>query len=190
MEAAPPSYTDAGLPDYSQNAQPNEHSIVINASQSTSQPALEEYQYKNGRLVLNLGPKHPRLFRPAYGWNGLVEGYVQVKKKTTNVQSIVVTIQGEVTTGLTERGFLTDQTRTIVLRTSQTLFDDSSGEQFPINGEHYTFSLPLPSYVAGGTDPLPPTFSVMSTGLAADVTYFIKVEMIRKGKLRQNERQE
>ena len=190
MEAAPPSYTDANLPGYLENPGPNERCITADASQNVSQPG-EVYQYKNGKLILNLGPKRAGLFRPAYGWNGIVDGYVQIKKNTKHIRSIVATIQGEVTTGLSERGFLSSQNRTIVLQASQTLFDSlSSEEQVPNGGARYPFSFALPSYVAGGSHPLPPSFSALHMGLALDVTYFIKVEMIRKGRLRQNGRSE
>jgi Arrestin (or S-antigen), N-terminal domain len=187
MDVAPPSYAAPNLPVYSQSPHPEE--IRVTASQSTSHPE-EEYQYKNGHLILNLGPKRWRIFRPAYGWNGLVDGYVQIKANTKKVRSIVATIQGQVTTGVSERGFLSDQTRTVVLRASQTLFDSSSGEQVPKDGARYAFSFALPSYVDGGSDPLPPSFSTVRMGLAAEVTYFIKVDLIRKGKFRQNERSE
>ncbi|KAF8514616.1 hypothetical protein JB92DRAFT_127162 [Gautieria morchelliformis] len=186
MDAAPPSYAAPSLPLYSQIPRPEEIRVAADASQSTSHE--EEYQYKHGHLLLNLGPKRAGVFRPAYGWNSLVGGYVQIKANTKKVRSIVATIQGQVTTGVSERGFLSHQTRTVVLRASQTLFDSSSGEQVPKDGARYAFSFALPSYVAGGSDPLPPSFSAVRMGLVAEVTYFIKVELIRKGRFRQNER--
>ena len=189
MEAAPPPYPAANPPGYSENFRLNERSIAADPSQNAPQPA-EDYQYTNGNLILNLGRKRPELFRPAYGWNGVVDGYVQIKKNTKSVRSIVATIQGQATTRLSERGLLSDQKQTIVLQASQMLFDSSSGEQDPKGGTRYAFSLVLPSYVAGGSDSLPPSFSALHMGIAVEVTYFIKVEMIRNGRLRQNERSE
>lgn len=188
----PPSYGSDSLPDYSSNAYHIERSVTSTVALSrTSQPqAAEEYQYTHGHLIVNLGPKRSRMFRPIYGWNAVVEGYVQIKKKPRNVQSIVATVEGQMTTGVTERGFLLDHNRAFVLQSSQTLFEASSGERAPTGGERYAFSFALPSYVTGGTDPLPPSFSALHMGLTVDVSYFIKVEMIRKGRLRQNERQE
>jgi hypothetical protein len=191
---APPSYVaPSSLPVYTADAQPNERTICTAGANTHALPSVigdpsQEYQYKNGRLKLNLGPKTPGLFRPAYGWNGTVDGYVQVKKSTKNVRSIIASVEGHVTTGLSERGFLTEQTKTTVLRVSQTLFDASTGDVHPVGGARYAFSFPLPSYIAGGTQPLPPTFAALHPGLGADVTYFVRVEMLRKGMLRQNER--
>ncbi|KAF8589500.1 hypothetical protein K439DRAFT_362484 [Ramaria rubella] len=188
MEVTPPSYTYPGLPVYSLNALPNESSITnSNVPNSTGHP-LQEYQYKSGSLKINLGPKRSGLFRPTYGWNDVVEGYVEVKKNTKKVLSIVVVVEGQVTTGHTERGFLVDQTRKTVFQLSHTLYDSSSGEPLAIDGVRYSFSFPLPSYCTGGSLPLPPSFSVLRTGIAVDISYFIRVEMVRKGKLRQNER--
>ncbi|KAF8525992.1 hypothetical protein BU17DRAFT_83496 [Hysterangium stoloniferum] len=186
---APPSYVDSGLPQYSDPS--GTPSPRISDSSVTSVPTpRSDYHYTNGRLTLNLGRRHPGLTRPTYGWNGLVEGYVQVKKNTKSVQSITVTIEGDMITGVSERGFLVDQTRTVILRMSHTLFQSpsSEGSCSGPSGLQISFSCPIPSYMTGGTLPLPPSIAVLYCGMSGHVIYSVKVEMIRKGRLKQNER--
>ena len=188
---APPYAASPNLPAYTPDAQANERTISATASSSatnTTGDPTPEYQYKNGHLKLNLGPKTAGLFRPAYGWNDIVDGYVELKKNTKGVQSIVASVEGHVTAGCSERGFLTDQTKTTLLRMSQVLFDASAGQEWPVGGSRFAFSFPLPSYTTGGNQPLPPTFAALHAGLGVDVAYYVKIEMVRKGMLRRNER--
>jgi len=186
---APPSYVDSGLPPYSDPSGTPSSRIADGSVTSVSSP-LGDYHYTNGHLTLNLGQRHSGLIRPTYGWNGLVEGYVQVKKNTKGVQSITITIEGDLVIGVSERGFLVDQARTVILRMSHILFQSPSSEgSCPgPSGLRLAFSCPIPSYITGNTLPLPPSIAVLHYGMSGHITYSVKVEMIRKGRLRQNER--
>ena len=188
MDVAPPSYAlSTALPSYTEAAAGPSYSISPpSSSQQTT--AHEEYVYKSGGLSLNLGPKRCGLVQASYGWNDTVEGTVTIKKNTKGVQSVTVHIEGEITTGVSERGFLVEQTKKKILHMSQILFQVSPGEEFPAGGAQYRFSFPLPTYVTGGREHLPPTCSLTHAGMAGNVTYSVRVEMLRKGKLRANER--
>lgn len=184
MDLAPPSYAPSlAPPNYSVAAGPS------NTPVDPAQRSPAEYVYKTSHLTLNLGPRRFGLIRPSYGWNDLVEGFVQVKKNTSSAQSIVVRVEGEITTGTSERGFLVEHDKKTILRMSKTLFE-STPEQpsVPQEGVQYRFSFPLPSYITGGSDALPATSSLWYSGMAANITYYVWVEMIRKGRLRSNER--
>jgi len=187
MDAAPPSYAlSTGLPTYAEaHAGPSIPSISIGTGGNSS---LDEYTYRSGPLTLNMGPKRYGLARPSYGWNDVIEGFVHVKKNTRGVQSIIIRVEGEIGTGVSERGFLVQQSKTTILTLSETLFEASEDTKFPQEGAQYPFSFPLPTYVTGGREALPPSSALTHAGMAGNVTYYVWVEMIRKGKLRSNER--
>ncbi|GJJ08417.1 hypothetical protein Clacol_002633 [Clathrus columnatus] len=182
---APPSYEYVEPPSYTA------HSNIASTSHAVSPTRPEQdYRYKGDNLVLCLGPKRFGIIRPTYGWNDDIIGHVLIKRNIKKVKSIKVHIEGTMVVGLSEGGFLVDQKRVSVLKASQTLLEISEGQQdiTCMEGLLYPFTFPLPSYVTGGMEPLPPTSSVIHMGMTASVTYFIKVEMIRNGKLRANER--
>lgn len=186
LEAPPPSYEFASeLPSYTLEANNPPSSIELPRTQFE-----HEYRYKGDNLTLCLGSKRLGVFRPTYGWNDEISGYVFVRSNIKKVKSIILHIEGTLVAGISEGGFLVDQKRTTVLKASQTLVQASEGSEDVtcIKGTQYSFTFPLPSYVTGGSEFLPATSSVIHAGMTVNVTYAVKVEMIRNGKLRANER--
>lgn len=179
---APPSYDYVEPPSY-----------AFEASSSRGVPPVQpeqEYRYKGDHLILSLGPKRLGVLRPTYGWNDDLTGHVIVRDKIKKVRCIRIQVEGHLTAGISEGGFLIEQKRITILGASQTLLETPEGEEDTtcLGGTQYPFTFPLPSYVTGGMEILPPTSSVIHLGMTVNVMYTIKVEMIRNGKLRANER--
>lgn len=186
LEAPPPSYEFASeLPSYT-TLETNNPPPSVELPRAQGQ----EYRYKGDNLTLCLGSKRLGVFRPTYGWNDEISGYVLVRSNIKKVKSIKLHIEGTLVAGISEGGFLVDQKRTTVLKASQTLVQASEGSEDVIctKDTQYPFTFPLPSYVTGGSEFLPATSSVIHAGMTVNVTYAVKVEMIRNGKLRANER--
>lgn len=82
----------------------------------------------------------------------------------------------------------------VILSVEDKLFEaDSSGSDSPKpsatlhGGESFGFSLPFPTYITNGRDPLPPSQSLSQQGTYCTVNYTVRVDIIRKG-LRRHER--
>jgi hypothetical protein len=93
--AAPPTYyevldapLDLSLPQYTPEASSTEHSVALAVTEAT---ALSEYCAKSGHITLNLGPKVWKTRNPCYSRNGVVDGYVDIKK-LEHVHKLVVKV--------------------------------------------------------------------------------------------------
>lgn len=53
--------------------------------------------------------------------------------------------------------------------------------EFSRTEEWLPFSIPFPSFVKGGTSPLPPSSAAWSPAFSAEVRYCVKVDIFRKG---------
>ena len=96
---------------------------------------------------------------------------------------------GTVVNAVTDRGLTVAQTEKVVVSQTLNLFPSASAssEQVGPSKSRYRFSLPIPSYVQGGTEELPPSFIAYHPRYSSQVKYVIKVDMHKKG-LRIHER--
>lgn len=63
----------------------------------------------------------------------------------------------------------------------------STGYRCMCPGREFAFALPFPSYVAGRTTPLPPSYMAVQPGVCVQVEYVLLVEVMRKGLFRRRE---
>lgn len=83
MQEDLPPYDSSPLPGY----------IPTDATSLLSGGSRDgEYSYKSDHLHINLGPRRWRTRFPIYGFQGVVEGTVQVAKKCSHVVSVTATV--------------------------------------------------------------------------------------------------
>ena len=73
-----------------------------------------------------------------------------------------------------------------LLNSKMTLFSAPTGSAASVNGEH-SFALQFPHYIERGTEPLPPSYTVFQPGVTTEITYQLRVDVVRKG-LRRHEK--
>lgn len=83
------------------------------------------------------------------------------------------------------RGMLSEVIDHSIVSSNVVLSCPSAGEFSP-TGEWLPFSIPFPSFVNGGTSPLPPSYAAWSPAFSAEIRYCVKVDIFRKG-LRRHE---
>lgn len=79
--------------------------------------------------------------------------------------------------------------KTLVFSLTVPLVSHQNGENcldLP-QGSRYNFSIPFPTYVSGQTVPLPPSYAAIHPGVSTEVSYYIQVDVIRKGVFRRHE---
>ena len=54
-------------------------------------------------------------------------------------------------------------------------------------GTDFTFSLPFPTYIDGRTTPLPPSYTAIHPGATTEMSYYLQVDIARKGFFRRHE---
>ena len=64
---------------------------------------------------------------------------------------------------------------------------DGSKPSATLSGECFDFSLPFPTYITNGRDPLPPSQALSQQGTHCIISYTVRVDIVRKG-LRRHER--
>ncbi|GJJ15860.1 hypothetical protein Clacol_010138 [Clathrus columnatus] len=177
---APPSYEYVEPPPYAAHVNTASSPPAI----SPPQPELE-HRYKGKNLVLCLGKNRFRTLIPVYRQNEHITGHVLIKRNIKKVKSIKVHIKGISVVRSSKGG----SQQVSILEASQTLLEPLEGQQDITCMEGlYPFTFTLPSYVTGGMEPLPPSASFIHGGITTNVIYVIRVEMIRNGKFRANER--
>jgi hypothetical protein len=95
-------------------------------------------------------------------------------------------LKGNVTTTIVERGLITAQQKLRLFSHSTTLYSSSSFSALPTETE---ISIPIPPTVElkGYPVELPPSLSVYHPGISCEITYVLRIDMVRKG-FRRNER--
>lgn len=84
-----------------------------------------------------------------------------------------------------ERGLISEAiNRNIV--TSPILLSSPARGEFAPTEQSFPFSIPFPSYVSGGTSPLPPSYACWSPAFSCEIDYCVRVDVHRKG-LRRHE---
>jgi len=179
--APPPGYCDASLlPSYSPSAQESEQLLALPEWQDTGdRSVLSEYITSSKGILLNLGPKQWPTQAPCYPRGGVVEGYVDLQCLKT-VTKIDVKLCGILINSLTERGLAMGQIERELVSTTENLYTETSTTDS--SGSHrFGFSIPIPQFVQGSTEPLPPSFAAYHPRVTSQVKYVIKVDVTRRG---------
>ncbi|GJJ15859.1 hypothetical protein Clacol_010137 [Clathrus columnatus] len=187
---APPPYEYVDPPSYTARVNTASSPPASSPAVSPTRPTIERC-YKGKNLVLCLEQNRLRTLFPIYGLSEDITGHVLIKRSIKKVKFIKVHIEGFEgisVVGSSGGGSRVNKKWVAVLKASQTLLEAPEGHRDITCMEGlYPFTFTLPSYVTGGTEPLPPSVSFIRGGMTTDVIYFIRVEMIRNGRLRANE---
>ncbi|PBK71566.1 hypothetical protein ARMSODRAFT_779940 [Armillaria solidipes] len=134
---------------------------------------LPRWIYTTKHMRVDLGTRMWESHVPCYGLNGNIEGSIRFSGSPNSVAKVTVALQVQVSTS--EQRSSTLLSRTVPVYTP---FSASSAQW---NGD-CAFSLPIPGEINsnGGTSAMPPSFSYHSYETMCDVSYFIKVCMVRK----------
>jgi hypothetical protein len=204
MTALLPAYYDSteypASPTYSTTADCSEH--VVNSQSPTSPTGTEpgvDWIFKSDHMEVNLGPRLWGLRQPSYGLSGTLNGSIKFKGSSTHVELVTATVgifhallsalldhthvhaprklEGNILNMFTERGVVVQQKNS-----------SSQNKSFKWLDKH-TFCFPFPAEIniCGSTSELPPSYSAFLPGASSEVTYVLKVDMVRKG-LRMHER--
>lgn len=140
---------------------------------SASSSDLPRWIYTTKHMRIDLGTRLWESLYPCYGLNGNIEGSIRFSGNPSSVSKVTVALQVQVSTS--ERRTSTLLSRTVPVYTPLS----ASSAQW---NDDYAFSLPIPSEINsnGGTSAMPPSFSYHSYDMMCDVSYFIKVCMVRK----------
>ncbi|CAG7850620.1 SubName: Full=Uncharacterized protein {ECO:0000313/EMBL:CCA72175.1} [Serendipita indica DSM 11827] len=191
----PPAFTtittstndDGELPNYSRNAAADERIMLLEplaSARASSSMQPVDYIFTSERLELNMGRKRFPIKVPCYGMDGVVEGKVTVKDFKAAAK-LSVTLEGACNTNVVERGMNVYSSTKKLLSMTEVLWTRSDGSACPDTPQDFSFSFRIPTNVH---PPLPHSYATVHPGLNADVTYYVKVDLFRKG-LRRHERQ-
>jgi len=114
-----------------------------------------------------------------------VQGAVKLHVKCTHVYRLEVSLLGRIEVTTSSRGMLSEVIDHNVVSSNVVLSCPPRGEISPTE-EWFPFSIPFPSFVKGGTSPLPPSSAAWSPAFSAEIRYCVKVDIFRKG-LRRHE---
>lgn len=73
-----------------------------------------------------------------------------------------------------------------MLRQKVVLYSAPAGGTTAVSGE-FPFAPQFPHFVEDGSDPLPPSYTVFQPGVTTEISYQIRVDIVRKG-LRRHEK--
>ncbi|KAK0189867.1 hypothetical protein F5146DRAFT_643551 [Armillaria mellea] len=134
---------------------------------------LPRWIYTTKHMRIDLGARLWESHVPCYGLNGNIEGSIRFSGNPSSVSKVTVALQVQVSTS--EQRSYTLLSRTFPIYTP---FSASPAQW----NDDCAFSLPIPSEINsnGATSAMPPSFSYHSYDTMCDVSYFIKVCMVRK----------
>ncbi|KAF8754526.1 hypothetical protein RHS01_06084 [Rhizoctonia solani] len=189
---AAPGYSSSenSAPAYSASASDGEHVLEFQSPLVARPVNLpDRYVFQSQRIKLDLGARVWPTDTPCFGYTGTVEGVVSVAS-LEHVKSVVVVVEGVVTTSYMERGVLAGHSESILFQRSTTLY--KKGPILPDleSGLDYPFSIGFPTTCDGRIDPLPPSFKYSFPGVSLKIQYHVRVEMPRSGLRRRENLQE
>ncbi|KAK0467179.1 uncharacterized protein EV420DRAFT_670864 [Desarmillaria tabescens] len=158
-------------PVYSQDPSSSE---LLLEHESTSSLGPGRWTYPTKHMEVDLGPRMwGPSHAPCYGLNGKVEGSIRFSGSLSSVIAVTLTLEVRFTTS--EQRSSTLLSRTIPVYTP---FAASA----PQWNDGCPFSLPIPTEIntKGGVSSMPPSFSYYNYNTMCDISYFIKVCMVRK----------
>ncbi|KZV67982.1 hypothetical protein PENSPDRAFT_583121 [Peniophora sp. CONT] len=157
------------------------------------------YCFGGNLLAVSLGRRFWGLRHPAYGAHGEVHGYVRLGKKLTHATKVTVSLIGKVDITATIRGAraATNMNELTIVKETLVLPNPNAGAAKPGEPAFYPtdfcfgFNLRFPEQIrtpGGCQTPPPPTYMAWSPGMTCEVSYFVKVDVVRKGMRRHEER--
>ncbi|KAI0306758.1 hypothetical protein B0F90DRAFT_1808376 [Multifurca ochricompacta] len=143
------------------------------------------FLYKSSLVSISLGQRVWGRKQPVYGFNGLVQGAIKLSRKCTHIVRLEVSLLGRVKVFASNRAMISQVVDYNIVSYPVVLSSPPPG-QFTPTEECFPFSIPFPSFVKGGTSPLPPSCATWSSTFSSEVEYCVTVDVYRKG-LRRHE---
>ena len=209
-----PAYPYDSAPAYSNTPYAFERVLVDSASISSSRIGtdargnnINAFIYHSDHMDVNLGSRVWGLRTPAYGREGHVEGFVKLSGEESHVTSVQVkvssnwlleikiahiysTIQlrGDISIRTSHYGQISGAESTRFFQQIIRIYSTNRPTSVPFKDEH-RFSFALPSHVdfKGKRIPMPSTFASLLPSTFCEVSFILKVDMVRKGFLRRHE---
>ncbi|KAG8899328.1 hypothetical protein FRB99_006777 [Tulasnella sp. 403] len=182
-------------PDYSRRPHANEISLDGTPIPPTSPSSpTTPYTYCHKSLSLNLLCPTRTTQSPAFGRNGLIQGFFQMEGSLKHVDRIELDIKGVVTATALDSGSPASISSRTVLSHLQTMYSAQTQLISPVSTSprhvRYPISFRLPTTAEDSGDDLPPSFYRRLPKAEASVRYTIRVSVFKRGLLRRNERVE
>ncbi|GJE86962.1 hypothetical protein PsYK624_030450 [Phanerochaete sordida] len=185
------------LPLYSESPGHSELRVLHSTPSTTALPTrarTRQCVQRTDHMSIDVGEFPYVVMCPAYGFNGVVEGVMTIRKKCTFVSQITATLQGSVSTSAADHAkvaipglskvSLFDRTITLF---SAPQVQDAQALQSVAADTQYRFSIPFPTYIDGRSTVLPPSHTAIHPGVALEVAYTLQLSITRKGFFRRNE---
>ncbi|KAF9016064.1 hypothetical protein BDZ89DRAFT_1075991 [Hymenopellis radicata] len=119
------------------------------------------------------------LSSPTFGLNGHVEGFVRIRGNPTNVKSLSVTLQAQLATSDAHPSSYGASCASTLTSQTTFLYDAAYGQPRQ-EGYNFEFHIPAQVEVNGAMCPTPPSFSFWDCGMGCDVTFTVKVNLLRR----------
>jgi len=185
MAGSPPSYDElanrTSCPAYKNFADESERVL------QSDQPEEERkwnWIYESDHMVINLGSQSWGLHAPTYGLNGTIQGSVTFKGGPTYVELVTATLEGKIKTVVVCR-----QTMHTVLSRTVTLYAPYPGNFTWHQTQNFSIPFPVEVFTQNGTSKLPPSFASYDyPPLRCEVSYVLRLDMVRKGMRRHESR--
>ncbi|KAG8889682.1 hypothetical protein FRB98_003245 [Tulasnella sp. 332] len=187
-----PEYTPVSAPPYSAKLAPDETFLGGTPALSTRSDIaplpLLSYKYRSPGMILEIISRQAReTTSPAFGWNGLIQGNLQVDGGLRPGDTVQLMVQGIATSSSAGGGRALSRH---VLLHSQCLHpatENRGGSSRNKKSTTFPISFQLPDTIEESNIPLPPTFYFRRLSAAASVQYSLRVTLTRKGLIRRNE---
>ncbi|KAI0637123.1 hypothetical protein C8Q77DRAFT_1051341 [Trametes polyzona] len=186
MSSSSPAPLYSERPGASERILQTGHCLCIAGGSSAAD--AQKFIYKSDNLEVQLHPPRWGSTLPAYGLEGIVDGVLTFRQPCTHVLEVSVSLQGTLTTSASQHASIAVPgiNKVALLNQKVTLFTAPPGSTATVEGEH-PFALYFPRCVDGGTDALPPSYTVFQPGVSTEITYQVRVDVVRKG-LRRHEK--
>jgi hypothetical protein len=136
-------------------------------------------------MVVNLGSQSWGLHAPTYGLNGIVEGSVTFKGGQTYVELVTATLEGKIKIVHAVHGHCTHP----VISRTITLYASYLGSSPWHRTQNFSIPFPAEVFSQKGTSKLPPSFASYDHPLLhCEVSYTLRLDMVRKGMRRHESR--
>ncbi|KAH8117222.1 hypothetical protein DFH11DRAFT_1573802 [Phellopilus nigrolimitatus] len=176
----PPSYVGSSssrlTPSPVYSPTPGQSEVLLRSSLDSSRTSPQEYVYRTKNVELNLGPNVWGTSNPVFGSGTIVEGRAVLSGELKNISRIIISLEGRIVNTYTERGMVSGVSTTEVLSASTTLKPSNSG--------NWTQEHCLLATVHNTC--LPPSAVIYQPGVTCEVSYRVKLSVVRRG-LRRND---
>lgn len=151
---------------------------------NTNQSIELDFIYKSDHMRVNVGPRIWGLRNPVYGLQGYVEGFVKLLGEQAHVTCVGARLNGDIIIRTSNFGQVAGQESIRFLQQSMMLYSSSrwSESLTPWNEDHrFSFALPTHVDIKGQRTLLPASFTAYLPGTYCEISYMLKIDMVRKG---------